>query len=166
MHSKLLTTKFWFGLVLLHINHYRLFNGKSCFYISNIWFVNTFFRYTQSNDQTVLFLTIQFSISHLFTYRLNVKPLFDPIRCYHFGPEWTWEWWQWRDTQHYLKLQYYWNLTIRLFNVVSRTLVGGRLPLCRGLVGVFYSPSWVGNKIRGGGILVYDIYWFFKISSN
>ena len=32
-------------------------------YISNIWFVNTFCRYIQLNDQTVLFLTIQFSIS-------------------------------------------------------------------------------------------------------
>ena len=32
-------------------------------YILNIWFVNTFCRYTQLNGQTVLFLTIQFSIS-------------------------------------------------------------------------------------------------------
>ena len=32
--------------------------------------------YTQLNDQTVLLLTIQFSISHLFAFSLNV--LFDP----------------------------------------------------------------------------------------
>ena len=31
-------------------------------YISNIWFVNTFSRYTQLKGQTVLFLTIQFTI--------------------------------------------------------------------------------------------------------
>ena len=31
--------------------------------ILNIWFVNTIFRYTQLKDQTVLFLTIQFSIN-------------------------------------------------------------------------------------------------------
>ena len=31
------------------------------------------FVYTQLNDQTVLFLTIQFNISHLFTQSLNVK---------------------------------------------------------------------------------------------
>ena len=38
------------------------------------------------------------------------------------------------------------DLTIRLFSVISRTLVGGGvLPLCRGAVGVFYSPSWLGN---------------------
>ena len=41
------------------------------------------------------------------------------------------------------KLQHYWNLTIRLFSVISRTLVeggGGVLLLCRGAVGVFYAP--------------------------
>ena len=30
-------------------------------YISNIWFVNTFWRYTQLNDETVLFLIIHFN---------------------------------------------------------------------------------------------------------
>ena len=55
----------WFSLVLWHMNHCCLFNPKSCFYIyiSNICFVNTFSRYTQLNDQTVLFLIVQFSIS-------------------------------------------------------------------------------------------------------
>ena len=33
----------------------------------------------------------------------------------------------------------------RLFSVISRTLVGGVLPLCRGAVSVFYSLSWLGN---------------------
>ena len=42
--------------------------------------------------QTVLFLTIQFSISHLFALSLNVKQMYlthrlDPIRCYRSGPE-------------------------------------------------------------------------------
>ena len=40
------------------------------------------FVYTQLNDQTVLFLTIQFSIRHLFVLSLNVKVLFDP----YIGP--------------------------------------------------------------------------------
>ena len=36
----------------------------------------------------------------------------------------------------------YWNLIIRLFSVINRTLIGeGVLPLCRGAVSVFYSPS-------------------------
>ena len=45
--------------------------------------------------------------------------LFDPIKCYPFGPEWTREQWQWSSILH--------SLTIRLFNVISRTLVGGGL---------------------------------------
>ena len=46
------------------------------------------------------------------------------IRCYHSGPEWTWEWWQWMGTLHSPKLSHYWNL-IRLFSVIIRTLIGG-----------------------------------------
>ena len=47
--------------------------------------------YTQLNDQTVLFLIIQFSISHMFVFILNVKRFYfthsyDPIRCYKRGP--------------------------------------------------------------------------------
>ena len=34
------------------------------------------FVYTQLNEQTVLFLTIQFSLSHLFTLSLNVKQFY------------------------------------------------------------------------------------------
>ena len=34
-----------------------------CKHVLNIGLVNTLCRYTQLNDQTVLFLTIQFSIS-------------------------------------------------------------------------------------------------------
>ena len=81
------------------------------------------FVYTQLNDQTVLF-----SVSHLFALSLNVKQFYfthryDAFMCYHSGPEWTWEWWQWRDTLHSLKLQHYWSLAIRLFNVISRTFI-------------------------------------------
>ena len=54
------------------------------------------FVYIQLNDQTVLFLTIQFSRNHLFTLSLDVKqfyliPRLDPTKCYHFGSEWTLE---------------------------------------------------------------------------
>ena len=74
----------------------------------------------------------------------------DPIRCYHSGPEWTWEQWQWRDTLHFSKLQHYWNLTIRLLSVISMTLVvGGVLPHCRNPVGVFYSLSQLDPKLIG-----------------
>ena len=59
--------------------------------------------------------------------------------------EWNWDWWQWNGTLYSPKLQYYWNLTIKLFNVIPETLVAGDvLPLCRHAVGVFYSPGQMG----------------------
>ena len=86
--------------------------------------------YAVSMSKTVLFQTIQFSISTQFS---SIWPIDRTlIRCYHSRPEWTWERLQWRGTPHSPKLQHYWNLTIRLFNDISRTLVGGGLtPLQR-----------------------------------
>ena len=86
-------------------------------YISNNSIRHQSFVYTQLNDQTVLFLTIQVICLHtiILTHR------FDPISCYHSGSEWTWL--QWRDTLHSPKLQHYWSLTMRLFSVISRILV-------------------------------------------
>ena len=43
-----------------------------------------------------------------------------------------------------LKLQG-WIIAIRLFNVISKTLVGGVLHLSRNPVGVFYSPNRQGS---------------------
>ena len=40
-----------------------------------------------------------------------------------------WEQWQWKITLHSPKLQHRWNLTIRLFSVISRTLIGGEFLL-------------------------------------
>ena len=62
---------------------------------------------------------------------LNIKQFYlthgsEPTRCYHSESEWTWEWWQWRDILHSPNLQY-WDLNIRLFCVICRTLVGGNL---------------------------------------
>ena len=69
------------------------------------------------------------------------------MRCYHSGSEWAWERWQWRGTLYPLSLQHYWDLTIRLFSVISWTLVvGGVLPLCREAVSVFYSPNRPGKS--------------------
>ena len=85
------------------------------------------FVYTPLNDQTVLFLPIKFTISHLFAHSLNVKQ-FTPIDrilsfCYNSGPEWAWEQWQGRGTPNSPKLHDR-SLTIRLFTVISRTHVG------------------------------------------
>ena len=68
---------------------------------------------------------------------------FGPIRCFHAGPEWTWEQWQWRGLRI---LQISCITGTGLYSVISRVLVGrGVLPLCRGAVGLFFSPSWLGN---------------------
>ena len=53
-----------FGLVSWRNKHCWLFNAEFT-YILNIWFVNIFYRYTLLNDQTVLILTIQFSMCQL-----------------------------------------------------------------------------------------------------
>ena len=70
-----------------------------CIAISNNSNKYQSFVLTQVNDQKCLFLTIQFSISHLFALNLNVKLLYlirkkDPIWYYQSGPVWTWEQWQ------------------------------------------------------------------------
>ena len=44
-------------------------------------------------------------------------------RCYYSRSEWIWEPWQWRGTPHSPNLQS-WSLTIKLFNVISRTPIG------------------------------------------
>ena len=58
----------------------------------------------------------QFSLAKV--YCLILLDPFWPIRCNHSGPEWTWEWRQWRGTPYPPKLQHYWNLSIRLFSVI------------------------------------------------
>ncbi len=53
---------------------------------------------------------------------------------YHSWPEWTWQRWQCRSTPESPNLQHYGSLTIRLFSIISRTLVmggGGLTPLQR-----------------------------------
>ena len=52
----------------------------------------------------------------------------DMIRCYHSIPKWTWERWQWKGTLHSPKLQHYWSFIIRLFSIISKTLMRGILP--------------------------------------
>ena len=58
-----------------------------------------------------------------------------------------------KDTLHSTKLLHYWSFNIRLFSVISRTLIGGVLPLYRGAVSVFYSQSWLGHRIFVGEVL-------------
>ena len=63
---------------------------------------------------------------------------------------WTWEGWQWKGTLHSPNLQDYWSLTIRLFRVISRTLV---------VVGVL--PADWANLIRNKIITIRSSFAFF-----
>ena len=97
-------------------------------------------RSPKLNDKTVLFQTIQFSLSHLFV--LNSDPqIIDltPIRYYQSGPGSN-------DNKGVLRIPQSLGLTIRLFSVISKTLVmkGAVLPICRDEVGVFYSTNRLG----------------------
>ena len=49
-----------------------------------------------------------------------------------------------KGTLHSRKLQHNWNFTIRLFRVISRTLVAG----LGSAVCIFYSPGWLAKKKR------------------
>ena len=88
------------------------------------------------------------SVFHKYTIYFSLTHRQDPISCYHSGPEWTWERWQWRATLHSSKLQHHWNLTIRLFSVISRnTRMWGSYSSAKVQSVYFYSPSRVGNPI-------------------
>ena len=95
---------------------YRLTDSFLCVYVH----IKTFLFQSIQFSQTVLFHTIQFSMSMQLV-------LFNPIRCYHSRPEWTWEQWQWRCAPDSPEPQHHWNITLRLFSIISRTLIGGGL---------------------------------------
>ena len=54
----------WFGFYGKSTIVGYLISNPVFTYILITWFINLFCRYIQLKDQTVLFLTIQFSISH------------------------------------------------------------------------------------------------------
>ena len=100
--------------------------------------ISTWFKYQNSSISNNL-------VWHKYTDYFYLTHRWDPIRCYHSGPEWTWERWQWRDTTHSPKLQHNWNLAIRLICVISGHSLGEVSPLCRNAVGVIYRRSRVGK---------------------
>ena len=61
-------------MIWKHVNKVKWFLVLLCITNNSIKYQS--FVYTQLNDQTVLFLTIQFSINHLYTLSLNVKQLY------------------------------------------------------------------------------------------
>ena len=117
---------------------------------------NSVQRSTVSMSKTVLFQTIQFGMSaylHVKTVLFQVIQ-FSIFSCFYSGPKWTWERQQSRSTLHSPYLQHYWNLTIRLFSVISRILVRGDLLLNRDAVGVFCIRCQLGHRTHVGGVIL------------
>ena len=52
-----------------------------------------------------------------------------------------------KSTPQFLKLQIPWSITIILFSVISRTVVGRVVHLCKDVASAFYSPSWLGQVL-------------------
>ena len=71
--------------------------------------------------------------------------------------EWTWERWQWKGTLYSLKLQHYRSFTIRLFNVISRTLIREVLLRSRDAAGTYYRPKPPGLVIFSVGYLLTNV---------
>ena len=71
----------------------------------------------------------------------------DLIRWYCSETEWTCERWQWRNALHSPKLQHHWNLTTRLFSVISRILVWGVLTTLQRCSQIILQPRPTGQKI-------------------
>ena len=96
-------------------------------------------------SQTVLIQTFQFSIS---VQIVLFNPQVGPYQVLPFRARVDLGAMAMKGVLHSPKLQDYSNLTIRLFSVISRILIGGVvvLPLCREAVGVFYSPSQIYDQ--------------------
>ena len=93
--------------------------------------------------KTVLLKTIQFGISTMFSSIRYIRPcqkLLLGARVNLVGK---------RGTPNSPKLQHYLKHTIRLFIVISRTLPGGVLSLCRNAVRVSYSSIRLGWDCLG-----------------
>ena len=69
-----MTYKGWYAIKSKQTNKVEWFQVLLC--ITNNSIKHQSFVYAQLNDPAVLFQTIQFSISHLFTHSLNVKQLY------------------------------------------------------------------------------------------
>ena len=134
-------------------------NVPKYYYITKNSIKHQSFLYTQLNDQTILFQTSQFRLSYLLALSLNVKQFYlthwkDSIRSCHSGPVWTRERWQRQGTPHSQEPQHFWSHTIRVFSVISRTVVGPRFYLRAEMQSVYSKApaDWAIANLRIEGI--------------
>ena len=103
------------------------------------------FVYTQLNDLTGLFHRIPFRISTQFSFISPVdKTLSGSTTPGKSGPG--------SNANNRWTIKGYWKLTIRLFSVISRTLVRGLSPTYIDAVGVFYSQFGPQRHSLGVGL--------------
>ena len=124
----------YIGLIVCYINHCWLFTIKSIFIrinrsIPTIQFnISTIFVYIQLNVTTVLYQTIQFSINSQFSSTWPIDRTLSgtttPDHSKHGAMAM-------KGTSHSTWLQHDCSLTIRLFSLIYKTLVGGVLSFCR-----------------------------------
>ena len=113
------------------------------------------------NIKTVLFQTIQFSISTQFSSTWPIDgTLSGGATQVQSRPGSNG---LWRGIPHFPKLQHHWCLTIRLFRVISWTLIGGVLLLCRKAIGVFYRPSRLGKESQVTVLVSNTLYIYIYI---
>ena len=93
------------------------------------------------NVKTVLFQVIRFSISTQFSSIWCIDKTLSRTRV-NMGSTAI------KGYSTFSKFQNYWSLTIRLFSVISRTLVRGVLSFCKKTVCGSCSPSWLGNDVN------------------
>ena len=119
--------------------HFKIFNLFKQLYITIQLSVGTV-----SISKTVTFQIIQFSISMPLVL---FNPRIGPYQVLHAGPEWTWEQLQWRGAPYSPRSQHYWDLTIRLFSVISGySLEVGSYPSAE-VQSVYYTA--LADKVRG-----------------
>ena len=136
---------FVFG-VLWHINFYMLSNAKSIFIQKQFYFKPFTLELVCSlNLKTVLFETIQFNISTQFS---SISPK-DRTRSVATTPSQSGSGSNSNEGVLYILQSSSITGTLPLdclMVYLGQSLGGGALLLCREAVGVFYSPSRLGNK--------------------
>ena len=109
--------------VLLFITNYSIqhysfictqLNGSKYCYVSLTIQLNINHLFTQSEDQTVLFQTIQFSLSHLFALSLNFKEFYLTLSGAVTQVKVNLGAMAMKKYSIFPKLQHYWSLIIRL----------------------------------------------------
>ena len=122
-----------------------------------IWFLNTFCKKHFLNEPGFIFFTQLNGFTYLYLIQITINDQsfvytqFNVFQVLLFNTNNLIKHQSFVYTQmitHSPNLKHYWSLIIRLFSVISRTLIGGTLPLWKDAVDVCYSPNQLGQSIN------------------